>query len=418
MKILKSVRTRPGWPCVFIAMPTTNDISPETTYALFAAKEKLLESGIDSALTICAYDCHVDDQRNALVREFLESDCDDFIFVDSDIHFDPEDLVRLATIDREVVAGVYPKKCEEPEFTARLKPGPIIPDADGLIEAAFVPTGFLKIKRVVFERLYEVVPKYVTKEYEHRPVKTPLIFERKLRDNVRLGGDNEFCQKWRDIGGKIYVDPQFIFGHIGSMEYTGSFAHYLRTKNGTVDQYIAYIIGKIRENTHTPKDLLSLREAWGSKWTPNVEMLYTVEAVARDGCGKIFELGSGLTTLLLGASGRPVTTLEHDQVWYERMDRLLMVCDMPNVNLVKCDLVNGWYDFEPAGDYSLVVVDGPPRCESDRTAVVNALPSVGEKCVFIVDDIDSGLDVTGALDAKFGITFKRIGRFAAGVKND
>ena len=49
--------------------------------------------------------------RNYLVDEFLNrSDCTHMLFIDSDIHFDPKDVIALLALDRDVIGGPYPKK--------------------------------------------------------------------------------------------------------------------------------------------------------------------------------------------------------------------------------------------------------------------------------------------------------------------
>jgi acetone carboxylase gamma subunit len=37
--------------------------------------------------------CHVDDARNSVVREFLASDCTELVFIDADVSWEPETLV-------------------------------------------------------------------------------------------------------------------------------------------------------------------------------------------------------------------------------------------------------------------------------------------------------------------------------------
>jgi len=417
MKILKSSGAFGGKPTrVFIAIPTTSDISAETVYSLFGAKEELLKNGIGSELAICAYDCHVDDQRNSLVQEFLESKCDTFVFIDSDVHFDPEDLVKLVKYDRDVVAGVYPKKSEDPEFPVRFLGGELWTDQDGLMEVASVPTGFLKIKRKVLELLYISVPKYASRFDVNRKIKTPLIFERRLDGNIRWGGDYEFCQKWKKTGGKIYVDPCMRFGHIGSAEYFGSLAYHLREKNGLVDQHIVSLIKKIENGNCDTNNFCDLSEHWNNKWTPTIPMLGMVAELSREATGNILEIGSGLTTLILGASGKKVTSLEHHPEWISRMNGLLKQCGYGNVELLERPVINGWYDYDIKEKYSMILIDGPPQALSDRTKVVDKIEEVDDGCIFIVDDVDQKLDMTPALSEKFGINFLRFGRFAVGRK--
>ena len=49
------------------------------------------------------------------------------------------------------------------------------------------------------------------------------LFQNTVRDRERLTEDYEFCAKWRDLGGKVYVHPKMEFVHIGRMHFHGSF---------------------------------------------------------------------------------------------------------------------------------------------------------------------------------------------------
>ena len=400
---------------VFIAIPTYTGISCETAMSLFSAKEKLRENGIDSAIEFCTENCHVDDGRNYLVRDFLESDCEQLVFIDSDVRFDGEDLVRLIQFKQDVVAGVYPLKTDEPGYPVRFFEGDIWGNADGLIKVRGVPTGFLKIRRSVLQKLYDSVPKYIPKkEIGSHSLFIPLIFERVLRGQERLGGDYEFCRKWSELGGEIFIDPHMRFGHIGQTEYSGSLSSYLYLKNGLQGQRIAEIFKKIQDGTEDARDLLSLIDMWGNHFALEASALSAIISLSRECAGTILECGSGLSTLVLAASGCPVVSLEHNPQWFEKVKGYLSDLSIDNVDLRLCPLnSDGWYS-ETGEGYSLVVVDGPPRAEGNRSKIVDYLHNVAPDCAFIVDDVDSGSDVTPLLSEKFGAQFISFGRFAAG----
>jgi hypothetical protein len=48
--------------------------------------------------------------RNYLVDEFLRSDCTHLLFIDSDVHYNPQDVVAMMALDKDVIGGPYPKK--------------------------------------------------------------------------------------------------------------------------------------------------------------------------------------------------------------------------------------------------------------------------------------------------------------------
>ena len=101
---------------VFLAVPTYGDLPAGFVHALWGAQMSLNSANIGSTLEILSANCHVDDGRNLLVRDFLETDCDDLVFLDPDVMFNPLDIVKLLLPRQDVVAGVYPLKQNEEEL--------------------------------------------------------------------------------------------------------------------------------------------------------------------------------------------------------------------------------------------------------------------------------------------------------------
>jgi hypothetical protein len=93
---------------VLLAIPTYEKPDTSLAFALSRSREALTSAGIQSALIILEGNCHVDDARNSLVRDFLESDCTDLVFLDADVTWEPKGLVALCERDEDIVGGVYP----------------------------------------------------------------------------------------------------------------------------------------------------------------------------------------------------------------------------------------------------------------------------------------------------------------------
>jgi hypothetical protein len=49
------------------------------------------------------------------------------------------------------------------------------------------------------------------------------LFEPKVTNHVHLAEDYQFCRKWKDMGGELWLYPDTEFSHIGQKEYKGSF---------------------------------------------------------------------------------------------------------------------------------------------------------------------------------------------------
>ena len=146
-----------GFPRVFVAT-AAYQFHPNYTHSLAAAMAVLAHEGIAVDLCHIAEHCHVDDARNAMVREFMMSEASHLIFIDNDVGFSPGNLVRLAkhNPDVDMVAGVYPLKEDEEGYPVRVKGGSDLwADSDGLVEVDGLPTGFLRISRRCLEQMIE-----------------------------------------------------------------------------------------------------------------------------------------------------------------------------------------------------------------------------------------------------------------------
>jgi len=220
------------------AIPTIDgSIRSECVLSLMAAQRLLFESKIDSDLFVIA-DCpYLPTARNTLAAMFLrEPEATDLLFVDADVGFDAEAVLRLLHRPEELVAGVYPLKRDSGGWPMVMQTRDGIPlGRDGLIEADFVPTGFMRIKRGVFDRLMAAYPEL---RYADSVVET--MGDTTLRaawDFFHMGIDPErqryttedyaFCQRWRDVGGRLWVDPDITFSHVGRKIYRGNLHQYL-----------------------------------------------------------------------------------------------------------------------------------------------------------------------------------------------
>ena len=382
---MSRVFQRPSAPAtgkkVFLATPTYDKLGAGYTDALFHSSAALSQAGIASELCILQGDCHVDDARNFLVRNFLESDCTDLVFLDADVAWKPSDLVALCEYDADVVAGLYPLKSRNEAFPVRLLPGEQWANQSGLLEVESVPTGFLRIRRAVLEKLAGLAPKFLRNDDPRGPVS--LIFERTLDGNTRWGGDYTFCRKWRALGGRIYIDPEMGLDHYGDAMFSGSVAGSLRRKYGLT---FSYAFDRIKSGGEPFSVYTELVEAWDNKWSMPADMLSIVAKLGRD-AGSVIEFGSGLTTAVLARVCDDVTAHEHDAQWLEKTAPLL---EGTSADLILSPLEDGFYSGV-SGKYDLAVCDGPPRHVSNGRAglyaVLGDVLKPGGK--FIIDDLDS-----------------------------
>lgn len=182
-------------------------------------------------------DPYIDRARNALVTEFLlGTDATDLLFLDADVGQPQEALARIASFERPFVAGAYPKKEAKEGFPVDLLPGLQATDESGLLEVLMAPTGFLRLNRKVFD----VLPQYPTIGHNGKLqlgyywtgfVGQPQIGYKGV-DTSKLaswiGEDVRMAHLWRSVGGKIFIDPNLDFQHVGQWTWQGNFSDYLR----------------------------------------------------------------------------------------------------------------------------------------------------------------------------------------------
>jgi len=173
--------------------------------------------------------------RNNCVSYFLNSECTHFLFIDADIGFEPEAIYRLIEKDVPLALTPYPVKGygkdHQLQFIVHFPDKDNVRiQKDGFTEITAGPTGFMMIKREVFEKLAEKYPerKTVNKQLVGNRVQTMekgwYTFFESAQDpeNGYLGEDISFCRLWTNIGGKIYADTQTPLTHFGSHAFHGS----------------------------------------------------------------------------------------------------------------------------------------------------------------------------------------------------
>ena len=375
---------------MFIAVAAYEGCGAGFTYALFETGVALGRAGIAHELAIYSGNCHVDDSRNRLTRDFIRSDCTDLVFLDADIGWAASDFVKLVGHDRDVVAGVYPKKHGDDAFPVKTMPGEIWSDADGLIEVLGVPTGFLRIKRHVMEALASGSEVYNARNDGAHS--TACIFERQIHDGTRWGGDYVFCRKWRASGGKIYIDPSMRFEHSGEETWTGNVGAYLRQRSGLG---LKAGLDAVRDGTESAEVMRDLFDAWDNPFAANAIILAGLALLARASRGQILEFGGGLSSLVMAAANRglEVHAMEDSPVFAEHLRESATKYGLDNLFVHSRPLKDGWYDTSqlPAHDWALVLIDGPRRALGGRAETPDRFDL--SRAVVVADDVqdDGGI---------------------------
>jgi hypothetical protein len=220
----------------------------------------MVRYGVDVKFSFLFNESLITRARNYLTDEFLRSDCTHMLFIDSDIHFNPQDVLALMALDKDVIGGPYPKKSVnwgniafaarkhtemDPRELEQLVGEYVFNVVKGTqqfsvtepLQVLEIGTGFMMIKRNVFEKLQTSYPQLRYKpdhigqahfdgsRYIHAYFDTIID----TVDSATGGGsdrylseDYMFCQLWRKIGGEIYLCPWMKTQHIGTYAFTGN----------------------------------------------------------------------------------------------------------------------------------------------------------------------------------------------------
>lgn len=162
--------------------------------------------------------------RNYLVSRFLHSSCTDLFFLDADVACDPGSIVRMVEHDVDVVLGMYRARCFQESYLFLSYPHGVDMANNGLCEIRGGPCGFMRIRRHVLERMAaELHPNQWIPDMQNPGSKIPHIFEFGQRFEHYVGEDIGFCLKWREMGGRIWMDPDITLHHIGKQVFTSNF---------------------------------------------------------------------------------------------------------------------------------------------------------------------------------------------------
>jgi hypothetical protein len=232
----------------------------------------------------------------------------------------------------------------------------------------------MKIRRDVLEQMVE---KFKHRQYlstnpddEHQDVPYTVLFERVFEEGHRMSGDYGFCFKWRAMGGKIYVNPDWYFVHEGAKEYGGgTLGDWWRTKYGAYEQIVLDQVKQAKEGKKLDPTFFKALVCWADNdWSATEEFLFSVYNAALHVKGPCFETGSGLTTICLALAslktGNRTISLEHDPNFLAKTENMLRLLGLnAEVRFAPLKDMDGgkWYDAGELPNFALAVCDGPPR---------------------------------------------------------
>ena len=207
---------------VHLCMPCYGGQLTESTFMSYIKWANVARQlGLDWTVETMTNESLISRARNTLTAKFLHTkESTHLMFVDADIGWEPWHLLVMLNHDKDVVGGLYPMKSLPVKWCVNGIPDAEQNDPSGLIEVTKTGTGFLLIKRDVFEKLNaHPAVKPFTNDIGLDPALNPYMktyFDTAVRENRYYSEDWTFCENWRDIGGQVWVDKRVLLKHTGT----------------------------------------------------------------------------------------------------------------------------------------------------------------------------------------------------------
>ena len=242
---VKPVEKRPS---LMIATPMYGGMcTGHYVQGLLMTMQKMREIGVNVAWCQIMNESLITRARNELARVFLESNHDYLMFIDADIGFSGEAIAQLMAADRDVACGIYPKKEVNWDSVKRAAlagrtdlddhGGAFVfnmvggadaeTDEHGFFQVRHGGTGFMLIKRGVFDHLQPHVPTYRVSSFqdEEGNYVKPLTYEFFAtsidKSGALLSEDYHFCELVREHGGEVWANPFIKLDHVGTYVFHG-----------------------------------------------------------------------------------------------------------------------------------------------------------------------------------------------------
>ena len=190
--------------------------------------------------------------RADLVALFLDDPAaTHLLFIDADIGFEPDQVLRLIACGADMAGGVYPIKrvnwdkarkvieSQRPntrsavlDYVLEIDDPAHIAVVNGFTRVRYAGTGFLMVRRQAVERMCAHYPSLQFRR-EHS-IGDPLagsphrfaLFECLIDPvtGIYLSEDFSFCKRWTDMGGEIWADLESRLNHVGPATFHGDVA--------------------------------------------------------------------------------------------------------------------------------------------------------------------------------------------------
>ena len=261
-------------PCVYILTPCFGSVCfVNYVHCLISTLDVFRQYGIEIVIEFCRNDSLVSRARNNLVaRAMANPKMTHIMFIDNDITWDANDILKLIISDKNLVGGIYPLKNYNWSDLLVDKKNPTNPSPNtvqqiierkngsqfkdiisdesmlqynlvrynvnyldstlniykNLSKVKHISTGFMMIKRNVIEKMSKAFPstKYVDDVNFLKAEENEFayaLFDCGVEEGHYFSEDWLFCHRWTKMGGSIWMDVSIALTHTGIEDYKGCY---------------------------------------------------------------------------------------------------------------------------------------------------------------------------------------------------
>lgn len=212
-------------------------ITDTTTVGLFNTSREFTKLGIKNSLLTVANESLLCRGRSKLLSFFYnETDFERLIFIDSDVGFTPDDILKLYELDVDFACAGVPLKTAPDikyNFGVLQKDNKLIwNEQKSALQVDYVGTAFMMLTRNVYRELSKAHPelKYIpSRTHTNRAPNDAsmnnsyYLFKTEITQaQDLLGEDYSFCRRWRNLGKDIWLRPDIQLTHTGSHVFRGT----------------------------------------------------------------------------------------------------------------------------------------------------------------------------------------------------
>lgn len=182
-----------------IGMITAGSVKADTVFCLF----RMFKALPFECIFIFKEGCLIHWNREHIAKTALKEGCTHLLFIDSDMHFEADAVLKLLERNKDIVGVHYNLRKFPLTTTVHMDLEKKKNLKESFTTCDSVAAGFMLIRTDVFRKLDE--PWF--------------FFESNQRGEVKTGEDYWFCRKAREAGYDIWVDLTVPVTHIGNYFY-------------------------------------------------------------------------------------------------------------------------------------------------------------------------------------------------------